>query len=143
MFVAVGPTWTSALEAALKATKNYAHLRIAEDTQKPARIQSVYADQYDFTSWYDGFTYCTWNGLGQHLTPDKILDYLEVLSKNGIEISNLIIDDNWQSLDFSGVDNFYHRWTGFEANAENFPGDLKELISEIRKRHPHIVDIAV
>jgi hypothetical protein len=46
----------------------------------------------------DGLSYCTWNGLGQNLTEDKVFTALESLSKNEINISNLIIDDNWQSL---------------------------------------------
>ncbi len=46
----------------------------------------------------DGLSYCTWNGIGQHLTEQKLFDALESLAKNEINISNLIIDDNWQSL---------------------------------------------
>ncbi len=46
----------------------------------------------------DGLSYCTWNGLGQNLTEQKLFDALDSLSKNNINISNLIIDDNWQSL---------------------------------------------
>lgn len=34
--------------------------------------------------WYDGLSYCTWNGLGQNLTEDKILKALESLEENGI-----------------------------------------------------------
>jgi hypothetical protein len=46
----------------------------------------------------DGLSYCTWNGIGQHLSEQKLFDALESLAKNEINISNLIIDDNWQSL---------------------------------------------
>lgn len=46
----------------------------------------------------DGLSYCTWNGIGQHLTEEKLFSALESLAKNEINISNLIIDDNWQSL---------------------------------------------
>jgi hypothetical protein len=49
-------------------------------------------------NWYDGLSYCTWNGIGQDLTEDKIFNALDELAKNEINISNLIIDDNWQSL---------------------------------------------
>lgn len=48
--------------------------------------------------WSDGFTYCTWNALGQDLTEEKILGALDALKSNGIGISNLIIDDGWQSV---------------------------------------------
>ncbi|KAI9768707.1 MAG: hypothetical protein M1840_004702 [Geoglossum simile] len=51
-----------------------------------------------FEYWYDGLGYCTWNSLGRELSEEKILSALEDLDKNNIRISNLIIDDNWQSL---------------------------------------------
>lgn len=35
--------------------------------------------------WYDGLTYCTWNGLGQDLTEQKIFDALLTLEKNKIQ----------------------------------------------------------
>lgn len=34
--------------------------------------------------WIDGFTYCTWNGLGQNLTEEKISNALASLKKEGI-----------------------------------------------------------
>jgi alpha-galactosidase len=46
----------------------------------------------------DGLSYCTWNGIGKDLTEDKIFNALDELAKNKINISTLIIDDNWQSL---------------------------------------------
>lgn len=46
----------------------------------------------------DGLTYCTWNSLGQDLTEEKIFNALDTLAKNGINISNMIIDDGWQSV---------------------------------------------
>ncbi|KLU87858.1 seed imbibition protein [Magnaporthiopsis poae ATCC 64411] len=93
--------------------------------------------------WHDGLAYCTWNGLGQDLTPARIIDALDRLGSSGVHASNLIIDDNWQSLDFAGESNFQHRWTAFEANKENFPDGLKALTSEIRRRFPFIQNIAV
>lgn len=143
-FVAVGQTWHSAVEAAMTATKRFVNRQIAQEEQiSGSRIRAAPEEGQNLESWYDGLTYCTWNGLGQHLTPAKILDSLDVLKKNEIDVTNLIIDDNWQSLDYSGFDNFYHRWTDFEANTENFPGGLKNLISNIRNQHPGIADIAV
>lgn len=58
------------------------------------------------SEWYDGLTYCTWNGLGQDLTEEKIFDALDTLKSHGINISNLIIDDNWQTLDNEGDSQF-------------------------------------
>ncbi|KAI6375383.1 hypothetical protein MCOR25_002951 [Pyricularia grisea] len=93
--------------------------------------------------WNDGFSYCTWNSLGQNLSHDKILGALTRLSESGINIANLIIDDNWQSLDGDGSDASRRRWERFEANQEGFPHGLKGLVSEIRQHNPQIRNIAV
>jgi len=92
--------------------------------------------------WYDGLTYCTWNGLGQDLTADKIYNALDELSKENINITNLIIDDNWQSLS-PGETQFIRAWTDFEANKGGFPEGLKKTTTKIRKRHPNVNHIAV
>lgn len=92
--------------------------------------------------WYDGFTYCTWNGLGQNLTEDKIDDALESLKKENIIIENLIIDDNWQSLS-EGRTQMDRGWTDFDANKKGFPKGLKHAVTNIRKKHPNINHIAV
>ncbi|KAG9641373.1 glycoside hydrolase family 36 protein, partial [Aureobasidium melanogenum] len=92
--------------------------------------------------WYDGFTYCTWNGLGQKLTVDKINEALELLKKENIIIENLIIDDNWQSLS-EGQTQMDRAWTDFDANKEGFPQGLKYAVTDIRKNHPNINHIAV
>lgn len=93
--------------------------------------------------WYDGLTYCTWNGLGQNLTEDKILGALDSLKRNGIKISNLIIDDNWQSLDNEGQSQFRRRWQQFDANPKAFPRGLEQAVWKIRQFHPKIGHIAV
>jgi alpha-galactosidase len=41
----------------------------------------------------------TWNALGQQLTEEKVLTAVETLAKNNINVTNFIIDDNWQSID--------------------------------------------
>ncbi|CAK4033528.1 glycoside hydrolase family 36 [Lecanosticta acicola] len=92
--------------------------------------------------WYDGLTYCTWNALGQNLTAQKIYDALDDLSKNNINVTNLIIDDNWQSLN-KGETQFLRGWQGFEADRDGFPEGMKATTTEIRKRHPNINHIAV
>ncbi|ODH31435.1 hypothetical protein ACO22_03448 [Paracoccidioides brasiliensis] len=95
------------------------------------------------SDWYDGLAYCTWNALGQDLTEEKILKALDILKANGINIVNLIIDDNWQALDKKGEDQFKRGWMEFEANKEGFPNGLKHTISKIRHKHPNIQHIAV
>ena len=94
-------------------------------------------------NWYDGLTYCTWNALGQDLTQKKIFDALDILNKNNIKITNLIIDDNWQSLDNPGKSQFQRGWTDFEANKEGFPNGLGFTVTTIRDNHPNIQHVAV
>ena len=96
-------------------------------------------------SWYDSLAYCTWNSLGQDLTQDKILKALDSLSRNKINISTLIIDDNWQSL--SGKQGETQQssrgWSDFEANPSGFPNGLAAATKAIRDKYPHVRDIAV
>jgi hypothetical protein len=92
--------------------------------------------------WYDGLTYCTWNGLGQNLTAEKIEDALESLKKNGITITNLIIDDNWQSL-AEGPTQFQRGWSRFEANSKGFPDGMKATTTFLRQKFSNLNHIAV
>ncbi|KAE8414131.1 hypothetical protein BDV36DRAFT_266372 [Aspergillus pseudocaelatus] len=95
------------------------------------------------SEWYDGLTYCTWNGLGQDLTEKMIFDALDTMKSHGINISNLIIDDNWQALDNEGDSQFKRRWKQFEANPDAFPRGLKKAVEAIRRKHPNIQHIGV
>ncbi|KAF2501764.1 glycoside hydrolase [Lophium mytilinum] len=94
-------------------------------------------------NWYDGLTYCTWNGIGQNLTEEKIFTALDSLKKNEINITNLIIDDNWQSLDTEGGDQFKNAWMEFEANKGGFPRGLQKTVADIRSKNENIKHIAV
>jgi len=96
-------------------------------------------------SWYDSLSYCTWNSLGQDLNLEKIIAALQHFQDNKINIANMIIDDNWQSITGTqGVDNQFHRaMTDFEATPHCFPEGLKSGITEIRSKFPHLRDIAV
>ena len=96
-------------------------------------------------NWYDGLTYCTWNGLGQDLTEEKILQALADLKKQNINITNLIIDDNWQTLGKinEGATQFDLGWSDFDANPKAFPHGLKHTATTIREKYPNIQHIAV
>ncbi|XMA11985.1 hypothetical protein WAI453_004776 [Rhynchosporium graminicola] len=94
-------------------------------------------------NWYDGLTYCTWNALGQRLTEEKVLKAVTTLAENNINVTNFIIDDNWQSIDYLGHGQFQHGWNEFEAEREAFPKGLKHTVDLIRERHPSIQHIAV
>jgi hypothetical protein len=85
----------------------------------------------------------TWNALGQQLTEEKVLHAVETLAKNNINVTNFIIDDNWQAIDYRGHGQFQHGWIEFEAERNNFPNGLKHTVSSIRKKHPSIQHIAV
>jgi hypothetical protein len=111
-------------------------------------------------NWYDGLTYCmftysdslklskveylgTWNALGQRLTEAKVLDAVETLAKNKINITNFIIDDNWQAINYEGHGQFQHGWIEFEAERTAFPNGLKHTVAKIREKQPSIQHVAV
>ncbi|KAK4097948.1 glycoside hydrolase family 36 protein [Parathielavia hyrcaniae] len=96
-----------------------------------------------YEKWYDGLGYCTWNSLGQELSEQKVLEALDTLAENKISISSLIIDDNWQDIDYRGDGQWQHGWNDFEAEPKAFPRGLKALISDIRSKHKNIQHIAV
>jgi hypothetical protein len=114
-----------------------------DDNRNPANDDSP-TPQW-LASWYDSLAYCTWNSLGQDLTAEKIMHGLQDLADHNIHITNLIIDDNWQSLTGEqGVTSQFHRgWTDFEANPKAFPDGLKAAVDKIRSAHPRLRDIAV
>ncbi|CAG8087905.1 unnamed protein product [Penicillium salamii] len=95
------------------------------------------------SEWFDGLTYCTWNGLGQDLTEKKLLEALDSLRDNGINIVNLIIDDGWQTNDHEGESQFKRGLKQFEAHPEGFPNGLKRTVDLIRQKNPRIEHIAV
>ncbi|KAH7327176.1 glycoside hydrolase superfamily [Rhexocercosporidium sp. MPI-PUGE-AT-0058] len=94
-------------------------------------------------NWYDGLTYCTWNALGQRLTEEKVLKAVTTLAENKINVTNFIIDDNWQSIDYRGHGQFQHGWNEFEAERDAFPKGLKHTVNLIREKHSSIQHIAV
>jgi hypothetical protein len=97
---AVGKTLENAVAAVMYHARKIVTQYEASEGQADAEYQALLDDfkpQW-LENWYDGLSYCTWNGVGQDLTEDKIFNALDELAKNEINISNLIIDDNWQSL---------------------------------------------
>ncbi|PHH88807.1 hypothetical protein CDD83_7030 [Cordyceps sp. RAO-2017] len=106
-----------------------------------AAAESVHVQRRE--NWYDGLGYCTWNALGQKLTEEKVLDAVQKLAEHEIDITSLIIDDNWQSINKKGESQFQYAWNEFEADREAFPRGLKGLVSQIRDQYPGIQHIAV
>ncbi|KAF2132220.1 glycoside hydrolase family 36 protein [Dothidotthia symphoricarpi CBS 119687] len=137
------------LDHAVAAVMYHARRLVMQYGVVPAEIDAemkTLADDFKpewLENWYDGLSYCTWNGLGQHLNEQKLFDALESLSKHEINISNLIIDDNWQSLNHEGGDQFNNAWMEFEATKIGFPRGLEATVSDIRSKYKHVRHIAV
>jgi hypothetical protein len=145
LVVAVG----NSLEPAIAATMYYARRLVmryeaasGEAVAEEKALMKDYNPQW-LENWYDGLSYCTWNGIGQKLEEKKLFEALDSLEKHNINISNLIIDDNWQSLNHEGGDQFKNAWVEFEATKVGFPRGLKAAVSDIRSKHKNIKHIAV
>lgn len=65
------------------------------------------------------------------------------MAEHNLNITSLIIDDNWQNIDYRGDGQFQHGWVGFEAEPKAFPSGLKHTITQIRAKHKNIQHIAV
>jgi hypothetical protein len=85
----------------------------------------------------------TWNALGQDLTDDKVFRAVDTLAEFNINVTSLIIDDNWQDIDYTNESQFQRGWNNFEADPKTFPKGLKETVTTIRSKHPNIQHIAV
>ncbi|KAK4245052.1 glycoside hydrolase [Corynascus novoguineensis] len=145
VLVAVGDNLENAIAAVMYHART---LVTATDVSSPDSMAAPTIEGGDvrplwYERWYDGLGYCTWNSLGQKLTEEKILSALDTLAENGINISNLIIDDNWQDIDYCGDGQWQHGWNDFEAEPTAFPRGLKALVSAIRSKHRNIQHIAV
>lgn len=68
---------------------------------------------------------------------------MDALTKNNINVTNFIIDDNWQSIDYYGDGQFQYGWIEFEAERNAFPNGLKHLVTKIREKQPSIQHVAV
>ncbi len=81
-----------------------------------------------------------------------------IFEANVSKVTNLIIDDNWQSLvsrsssvveraqllqDNGNQPQVRRGMNDFEANKEGFPQGLRHCVSAIRRRHPNIQHIGV
>ncbi|KAH8710191.1 raffinose synthase protein-like protein Sip1 [Phaeosphaeriaceae sp. PMI808] len=144
IIAAVGKT----LENAVAAVMYHARKIVTKYEAAQGQIDAEYQALLDgfkpewLENWYDGLAYCTWNGIGKGLTEEKILNALDELAKNKINISSLIIDDNWQSIT-SADSQFGEAWIEFEANKAGFPRGLKATVSDIRSKHKNIKHVAV
>lgn len=83
--------------------------------------------------------------MGEQLSEEKLLNAMRTLARHKLHITNLIIDDNWQSLDRVETDHnqAQYRWLEFEADRDAFPSGLKSLVKNIRALHPDIRHVLV
>lgn len=81
--------------------------------------------------------------MGQGVTEDQTLSALSTLEESNIKVTNLIIDDGWQSVDSRGHSQFQRGMTRFEAKHDGFAGGLKSAVSTVRNRFPYIKHVAV
>ncbi|KAI4129264.1 MAG: hypothetical protein LQ338_002316 [Usnochroma carphineum] len=146
VLAAVGATFNTALAAVMyharKIVAGYDTMSKISREEMQHALEKDVRPQY-MENWYDGLTYCTWNALGQDLNEQKIFNALNILKSKGIEVTNLIIDDNWQSLDHHGQSQFQRGWTDFDANRRGFPKGLKHTVFTLRDQHPNIQHVAV
>ncbi|KAI0109043.1 raffinose synthase Sip1 [Nemania sp. FL0031] len=143
LLAAVGDDCESAIAAAMyhaRALISFSthEMRVEEPLTPDSQLTPQWAEE-----WYDGLGYCTWNALGQRLTEDKLLNAIDCLKENNINISNMIIDDNWQDVDYEGPDSNSFGWKRFEADPEAFPNGLRHTISQVRNKLPSIKHVAV
>ncbi|OTA64266.1 glycoside hydrolase family 36 protein [Hypoxylon sp. EC38] len=145
VLAAVGDNFESAIAAAMYHARTviFAMSDMEDDFTRELRSLSHDIRPEWYENWYDGLGYCTWNALGQQLTDEKIINAVEALAKDNVNISSLIIDDNWQDIDYEGQDQYQHGWKRFEAEPNAFPRGLKDTVSRIRSTHPSIQHVAV
>ncbi|KAI1136070.1 glycoside hydrolase family 36 protein [Hypoxylon sp. FL0543] len=145
VLAAVGDNFESAIAAVMYHARTvvFATSDTEDDFTRELRNLSNDIKPEWYENWYDGLGYCTWNALGQRLTDERIINAVEALAKDNINISSLIIDDNWQDIDYEGQDQYNYGWKGFEAEPNAFPHGLKDTVSRIRSKHPSIQHVAV
>jgi len=132
----------SVLYHARKVSTDSSSELVAEIRNIPVEPKSDLQPNW-YEEWVDGFGFCTWNSLGQDLTEQKILDALESFRKDGIKLTTLIVDDNWQSLDKEGEGQGSRGMTEFDADKKYFPDGLKSAVAKIKSQNPSINRIAV
>ncbi|KAI8298022.1 raffinose synthase sip1 [Colletotrichum sp. SAR11_59] len=145
ILVAIGDNFESANAAVMYQARHYVITEKKASNELQAEMKAIEEGVKPewMENWYDGLGFCTWNALGQRLTDEKVFDAVDKLAENNIKVTSLIIDDNWQTIDYRGHGQFQHGWCEFEAEPKAFPKGLKATVAHIREKHPHIQHIAV
>ncbi|KAK8104231.1 uncharacterized protein PG998_011264 [Apiospora kogelbergensis] len=153
VLAAIGDHFESALAAVVYHSRNVVLAAKKADGALDDELKALKDDVKIewMENWYDGLGYCkyisellsTWNALGQNLTDEKVYKAVDTLAENNINVTSLIIDDNWQDIDYTDPSQFQRGWNSFEADPKTFPQGLKHTITHIRSKHPNIQHIAV
>lgn len=90
VLVAIGNTFAEANAAVMYQARRIVSPYLQVSSEDKKIMESIETKSKDVNAswiqdWYDGFTYCTWNGLGQNLTEEKISTALASLEKEGIK----------------------------------------------------------
>lgn len=86
VLISVGPEFEMALASAIYQARRLVSPYI-NDGPRSAEMMKVFQQEIKpewMEAWYDGLTYCTWNGLGQNLTEEKVFTALDSLEKNHV-----------------------------------------------------------
>ncbi|KAK9425724.1 putative Raffinose synthase Sip1 [Seiridium unicorne] len=145
VLAAIGNNFESALAAVMYHSRNVIQAAKKVNHELDVELQALREGVKPewMENWYDGLGYCTWNALGQDLTDEKVFNAVDKLAENNINVTSLIIDDNWQDIDYDDDSQFQRGWKSFEAEPKAFPRGLKETVTHIRSKHPNIQHIAV
>lgn len=87
VLAAVGKTFNAAIAAVMYHARKLVQSHGYTKDQQMVEIELKKANEVKtnwMENWYDGFTYCTWNGLGQDLSENKIFNALDVLKGSNI-----------------------------------------------------------
>ena len=135
--VSVGRTFESAIAAAMYEARKLVKAFTPPSPENDRSGLKWYED------WLDGLGFCTWNSMGFDVTENRLLESLDYLHSAGIQVSNLIIDDGWQTVDRSSRSNFRQGWKSFDAESTKFPNGLAFAVSKARQQHPSLKHVAV
>ncbi|KAK8132479.1 glycoside hydrolase superfamily [Apiospora kogelbergensis] len=116
VLAAIGDHFESALAAVVYHSRNVVLAAKKADGALDDELKALKDDVKIewMENWYDGLGYCTWNALGQNLTDEKVYKAVDTLAENNINVTSLIIDDNWQDIDYTDPSQFQRGWNSFE-----------------------------
>lgn len=83
VIIGVSSTYEGAVDLCFARARKIASLTLDAEPELVTKTNDEVSVDW-LENWYDGLTYCTWNGLGRNLTEQRILDALQDLQEHGI-----------------------------------------------------------